>query len=126
MHPPYVGGVGYTFAIYEPIKLPRAPLAAFRCDIGKMDGSDRGDGILFRLAVVDSGGRETVVAEKQWAEHAWTPLTADLSRWAGQSVRFKLISDVGPADNSIGDWSCWANMRVESREPAMQVTVQRY
>ncbi len=125
MHPPYKGGTGYTFALYEPITLPRTPLAALRCDIGKMDGSDRGDGILFRLAVVDAAGHETVVAEKQWAEHAWTSLAADLSRWAGQSFRLKLISDVGPADNSSGDWACWANMRLESREPVMQATVQK-
>jgi len=125
MHPPYKGGVGYTFARYEPITLPRAPHAAFRCEIGKMDGSDRGDGVLFRAMVVDSAGRETVIAEKQWAEHAWTPLTADLGRWAGQSFRLKLISDVGPADNPNGDWSCWANMRLESQEPVMQVTVRK-
>jgi hypothetical protein len=125
MHPPYKGGVGYTFALYDSITLPRSPLAAFRCDIGKMDGSDRGDGVLFRVVVVDSAGRETVIAEKQWAEHAWTPLTVDLRRWAGQSFRLKLVSDVGPADNSSGDWSCWANMRLESQEPVMQVTVRK-
>jgi len=125
MHPPYNGGVGYTFVLYEPIALPPAPAAAFRCDIGKRDASDRGDGILFRVAVVDAAGHETVVAERQWAEHAWTSLTADLSRWAGQSCRLKLISDVGPADNSIGDWACWANMRVETREPVTQVTVRK-
>ena len=90
-----------------------------------MDGSDRGDGILFKVAIVDSAGRETVIAEKQWAEHAWTSLVVDLGRWAGQTFRLKLISDVGPADNSSGDWSCWANMRVESREPAMRVTVRK-
>jgi hypothetical protein len=125
MHPPYNGGVGYAFVLYEPITLPAAPAAALRCEVGKRDGSDRGDGILFRVAVVDAAGRETIVAEKQWAEHAWTSLVADLSRWAGQAVRLKLISDVGPADNSVGDWACWANMRLESREPVMQATVRR-
>jgi hypothetical protein len=125
MHPPYNGGVGYTFVLYEPVTLPAAPVAALRCDVGKRDGSDRGDGILFRVAVVDSAGRQTIVAEKQWAEHAWTSLVADLSRWAGQSIRLKLISDVGPADNSVGDWACWANVRLESREPVMQATVRR-
>ena len=119
MHPPYKGGTGCAFALYAPVTLPREPVAAFRCDIGKRDGSDRGDGILFRVAVVESDGRETLVAGKQWAEHGWTALDADLSRWAGQSVRIKLISDVGPADNSSGDWACWANMRIESRAPVL-------
>ncbi|MBI5393844.1 MAG: hypothetical protein HZA91_00955 [Verrucomicrobia bacterium] len=123
MHPPYQGGVGLAFALYEPVMLPRGSLAAFRCDIGKRDGSDRGDGVVFRVAVVEVGGKETVVAEKQWAEHAWTPLEADLSRWAGKSIRIKLISDVGPANNSSGDWACWANMRIESREPVLKTTL---
>jgi hypothetical protein len=123
MHPPYKGGNGFAFALYEPVTLPRGPLAAFRCDIGKRDGSDRGDGVLFRVAVVEPDGKETVVAEKQWAEHAWTPLEADLTRWAGRTIRLKLISDVGPADNSSGDWACWANIRIENREPALKTTL---
>jgi hypothetical protein len=125
MHPPYLGGVGYAFALYEPVTLPREPRAVFRCDIGKRDGSDRGDGILFRVLVLPADGKETVGAEKQWAEHAWTSLEADLSRWAGQTIRIKLVADVGPADNSGGDWACWANLRLESTEPVMQLSVQR-
>ena len=122
---PTTAALATRFVLYEPIALPAAPLAVFRCDIGKRDGSDRGDGILFRVAVVDSAGHETVVAERQWAEHAWTSLRADLSRWAGQSCRLKLISDVGPANNSAGDWACWANLRLESREPVMRVTLRK-
>jgi hypothetical protein len=30
-------------------------------------------------------------------------------------VRIKLLADVGPADNSVGDWACWAGFRVESQ-----------
>ena len=125
MHPPYQGGTGYSFALYDPVALPGSPLAAFRCDIGKMDGSDRGDGILFRVLVIAPDGKETVVAERQWAEHAWTPLEADLARWAGQTIRLKLIADPGPADNSSGDWAAWATLRLESKEPLLQVTVGR-
>ncbi|HUT90523.1 MAG TPA: hypothetical protein VMY37_13560 [Thermoguttaceae bacterium] len=123
MHPPYIGGVGYAFARFEPVELPQEPNAALRCDVGKADGSDPGDGILFRVAVVDADGTETVVAEKQWIEHAWTPLEADLSRWAGRQVRIKLTSDVGPGDNSSGDWACWTGMRIETFKPALGITV---
>jgi len=123
MHPPYVGGVGYAFALLEPVNLPDEPQAAFRCEIGKADGSDPGDGILFRVAVVDAQGTETTVAEKQWIEHAWTPIEADLSPWAGKQVRIKLASDVGPNDNSSGDWACWAGMRIETARPTLATTV---
>jgi hypothetical protein len=123
MHPPYMTGVGYAFALFEPVDLPRQFPAAFRCLIGKGDGSDPGDGILFRIAVVDAQGRQTIVAEKQWIRHAWTPLEADLSRWAGQRIRVKLVADVGPADNSSGDWACWAEPRIESLRPVLTATI---
>ncbi|MFH1264578.1 MAG: hypothetical protein ABIK89_02540, partial [Planctomycetota bacterium] len=123
MHPPYVGGVGYSFALLEPVELPKEPQAAFRCEIGKADGSDPGDGILFRVAVVDADGAETLVAEKQWIQHAWTPLEADLAPWAGKQVRIKLTSDVGPDDNSSGDWACWTALRIETAGPALRTTV---
>jgi len=123
MHPPYLGGVGYTFAVFEPVELPKDWPAAFRCLIGKADGSDPGDGILFRVAVVDAAGKETMATEKQWIKHAWTPLEADLSRWASQRVQIKLVADVGPADNSAGDWACWAEPRIESLRPVIVTTV---
>ena len=119
MHPPYAGGVGDSFALFEPVSLPSASDAVFRCFAGKADGSDPGDGILFRVAVVEDGGKETVIAEKQWIRHAWVPLAGDLSPWAGKSIRIKLITDVGPGDNSSGDWACWAEFRIESKEPVL-------
>jgi len=123
MHPPYVTGVGYSYARFEPVELPAEPKAALRCQVGKGDGSDPGDGILFRIAVVEPGGKESIVAQKQWIEHAWTPLEADLSAWAGQRVQIKLIADVGPADNSAGDWACWADLRIESLRPVLAASV---
>ncbi len=123
MHPPYMTGVGYTFALFEPVDLPAEPKAAFRCLIGKGDGSDPGDGILFRAAVVEPGGKETVATEKRWGRHAWTPLEADLSPWAGKRVQVKLIADVGPADDSTGDWAAWADLRIESLRPALAASV---
>ncbi len=122
MHPPYMTGVGYSYALLQPVDLPSTG-AAFRCDIGKADGSDPGDGILFRLAVIDSQGTETIVSQQTWTQHAWTPLQADLSRWKGQHIRIKLIADVGAADDSTGDWACWSNMRVESLERELVTTL---
>ena len=123
MHPPYMGATGYSFALFDEIVLPGQPKAALRCQIGKADGSDPGDGVLFKVAVVEADGTETVLAEKQWIEHAWTPLEADLSRFAGEPIRIKLITDVGNADNSSGDWACWAGMSLESLGPTLVPTV---
>ena len=123
MHPPYKRGTGYSAAVFDSIQLPNEPAAQFRSTIGKADGSDPGDGILFRVAVIDSDGTETVIAEKQWIEHAWTSLEADLSPYAGERIQIKLIADVGPRDNSSGDWACWADLIVENAEPTLVSTV---
>ena len=123
MHPPWKGGVGYSYVLYEPIELPGDVPAAFRCRVGKGDGSDPGDGILFRVAVVDEQGRPKPLAEKHWTRHAWGELAADLSPWAGKKVRLKLVADVGRKDNSSGDWACWADLRIESKQSMTDVTV---
>jgi hypothetical protein len=123
MHPPWVGGVGYAFALYEPVSLPSVPPAAFRAVVGKRDGSDPGDGILYKVAVVDEQGRESVVGERRVTEHKWLPIEADLSSFAGKTIRLKIISDVGEADNSVGDWACWAEMRIESLNPSLVRTL---
>lgn len=120
MHPPYQNGVGSSFALYAPMTLPATP-AAFRAVVGKVDGSDPGDGILYKLVVIDSRKQETVAAQTTVTQHEWVPLQADLSPWAGQTIQLKLIADVGLHDDSSGDWSCWAEMRVE----AMQIGLFR-
>jgi hypothetical protein len=114
MHPPWVGGVGYVFVLYDPVALPVRPQAAFRASVGKGDGSDPGDGILYKLVVVDEQGEETVIGQTLVTEHEWLELKGDLSPWAGNTVRLKLIADVGEEDNSSGDWAGAADMRIES------------
>ncbi|MCY3023398.1 MAG: hypothetical protein NTW87_30835 [Planctomycetota bacterium] len=119
MHPPWMGGTGYSFALYDAVSLPAQPAAAFRALVGKGDGSDLGDGILYKVAVVDANGTETMVAEQTVARHEWLPIEADLTPWAGKPVQLKLLTDVGPKDDSSGDWGCWAEMRIESRQPGL-------
>ncbi len=123
LHPPWQGGTGYVFLRFDPLRLPASPPAAFRALAGKRDGSDPGDGIAYRVAVVDEAGTETVAAETHVRKHAWLPLEADLAPWAGKRVRLKLVADVGPADNSSGDWACWAEMRIETRERVLTRTL---
>jgi len=114
MHPPYQGGTGYSFATFSGVSLPAEPAAALRALVGKGDGSYLGDGILYKVAVVDAAGKQTIAGEKTVTTHAWLPIEADLSQWAGQTVSIKLISDVGVQDDSSGDWACWAERRLES------------
>lgn len=124
MHPPYQGGVGYSFAAYDAVALPQDQPAAFRALVGKEDNSDPGDGILYKVVVMDSSGAKSVIAEKTVQRHEWLPIEADLAKFAGQKVRIQLISDVGVNDGSSGDWACWTEMRIESLQPVLQRTLE--
>ena len=74
---------------------------------------------MFKIAIQDAAGKETLVGQTNITQHEWRPFEADLSPWAGQTVRLKLMVDVGPKDNSAGDWAPWAELRVESIRPAL-------
>ena len=116
MHPPYMTGVGYTFARYT-LQVPKTP-TVFRCAVGKGDGSDAGDGILFRVLVEDDHHKRAQIASRQATAHAWYGLEGSLTSWAGQTVTLYLIADVGEKDDSSGDWAAWSDLRLESPEPA--------
>ena len=118
MHPPYMKGTGYTFARYA-LTLPPQPLV-LRCAVGKQDGSDLGDGLLFRVVVEDEKGKRTEVASLPVTSHGWTPLEAALTPWAGKSVSLLLIADVGAKDDSSGDWGAWADLRLEPPAPVYE------
>lgn len=111
MHPPYIGGTGYTFARYA-LTLPPDPLF-FRCAVGKQDGSDPGDGLLFRVVVEEADGKRTEIANRQVSAHAWYALEGSLAPWSGRPVTLLLITDAGKKDNSSGDWGAWAELRLE-------------
>ncbi|MDW8079989.1 MAG: hypothetical protein RMJ16_14005 [Thermoguttaceae bacterium] len=125
MHPPYRKGVGCVAAITEPVRLPAELPAVLRCLVGKGDGSDPGDGILYRVFVLDSAGHQELLGEKHQKEHAWSSWELDLSRWQGKEIRFKLVADVGPAGNSVGDWACWADLKIQSASPQWVYTLKR-
>ncbi|MBI2298088.1 MAG: hypothetical protein HYU66_03905 [Armatimonadetes bacterium] len=123
MHPPYQNGVGYSYALLDEVTLPVDPPVVFRCQVGKRDGGDLGDGILFIVSAVDEAGKATELARQHVAKYEWRPLEADLSDIAGKTVRLKLTSDVGPADDSSADWACWGDMRIESKGPVLTRTL---
>jgi hypothetical protein len=118
MHPPYRDGVGHTFARYA-LTLPEQPLI-FRCAVGKQDGSDPGDGILFRVVVEDAQGERTEIASQTVTAHAWHALEGTLTPWAGQRISLLLITDVGEKDNSSGDWGVWGDLCLEPPEPSYE------
>ena len=119
MHPPYKTGVGYSFAtiaVELPAGRPRLDFA-----LGFRDGSTTIDGCLFKVVVID-GKKQAVVFAEQYSELAkWANRSADLAAFAGKSVVLKLITDVGPKDDSNSDWACWGQPRVVLDEDIVAV-----
>ena len=118
IHPPYLKGTGRAWLEYD-LKVPQLAdgTAVFRSWVGKKDGSTPGDGIVFQVAVLtpDANGKEKIIAEQLVDGHFWRPIEADLTPYIGQRIRLRLISDVGPKNNSIADQSHWGTPRIEGR-----------
>ena len=116
-HPPYLGGTGAVSVALRPISLPPEVPVTIQAMVGKADGSDPGDGILYQIWVTDDQGERTKVGEQRVTKHEWLPIAADLSPWQGQTVRVEFLADVGEANNSSGDWACWADCSFKTTKP---------
>lgn len=129
LHPPYSGGVGRTF-IRNDFTVPTGS-ASFRMSIGRRDGSDAGDGILFKIAVAefDENGAlipesEKVLAEKNLTEFKWDEMEADLSPYLGKKISLLVISDCGEHDDTSGDWAAVADLRLETADVKLVRTLK--
>jgi hypothetical protein len=89
--------------------------------------SPTGDGVRFQAAVTPLGsqsqsGTEVVVLDRsvnpraRTEDRGWVPVEADLSPWAGTTIRLTLRTF--PRDDLTFDWSGWANPVVVVRETA--------
>ena len=122
-HPPWIGGVGYSWGLTRKIKLPAEP-CEFQAFIGLRDGGLSSDGVLFTVLAVDESGREHVLIKEHWAKREWKPVTANLSQFSGRTIRLKYVTDVGPNDNSNADWACWGEPRIVLSRPVARLEIQ--
>ncbi|HUT33268.1 MAG TPA: hypothetical protein VNE39_07305 [Planctomycetota bacterium] len=109
-HPPYQGGVGSAFGEFE-VALPDEA-CAFETLVGFTDGSSTADGCVFSVEV-KAGEKWETAGKLQFGElKRWMPFRADLSSFRGKKVAIRLVTDVGPADDSNSDWAAWGEPRV--------------
>ena len=114
-HPPWGDNTGYVFTVW-PLELPEES-AQLDFALGFRSGSTTDDGCVFKVNVLSGGDETTLFSEQYQRVDAWAKHSVDLSDYAGQSVEIKLITDVGPADNSHSDWALWGAPRVVAKAP---------
>jgi hypothetical protein len=121
IHPPWQQGLTGTLAAEYPIELPKStPLTLSFANAMIPDG--KGDGVTFRVRVAPfdapAGQLGKIVFERHTAARTWQAATADLSAFAGQTVRLQLESHPGPKNDTGWDGSFWAEpLLVAGRPP---------
>jgi hypothetical protein len=108
MHPP-------SQATWE-IALPVTPTAAtFWMGLSPEAETWWGDGVTFRVLVDGTEAFSHHLTAEQ-AQAGWRPAVADLSDWAGQTVRLTLATGAGPDGEGGGDWAGWGDVRILAGE----------
>ncbi len=118
VHPPYRGGVGYTFWTRE-VTVPRAGRIELFTGMGEKS-PQRSDGVVFRIELAELQGKRPADFQRifthQQVDARWIAHSVDLARWQGKRVRLKFISDCGPNDNAVTDHSLWGDVVVVGPE----------
>jgi len=121
MHPPWHEGLVGTVLTEFPVVLPNSRPIRLSFAHGVTE-TGTGDGVTFRVraAPLDApkGTFGEILFERHSAAKTWQPAEADLSRFAGQSVRLQLESHPGPAKNTGWDASYWAEPMLSAGTPA--------
>jgi hypothetical protein len=114
MHEPYAKGPGIILAEY-PLALPQSPSIHLRFANSVRDDTPNqapGDGVTFRVRVLPFDapeGREgEIVFERHNHTAVWQDGEADLTRFAGRSIRLQLENHPGPRNNTTNDAAYWA------------------
>ncbi len=124
MHPPYAEGVGYTWAISDPILLPSNP-CQFHCYAGIRDGGDPSDGVWFTVYVITGKDKRVKIGEITAEQHEWKEFQGDLSPFEGKKIRIMLKGDVGPNNNSTADWGAWGEPEIRLSKPSVETIIAR-
>ncbi len=119
-HPPWQKGqVGSVWVEY-PVELSQAQ--PIRLDFANaMTPEGQSDGVTFCVRVAEWNAPAAqpgkVVFQRHTAAKTWEPAQADLTPWAGRTVRIQLESHPGPKHNTGWDSCFWAEPTLSAGHP---------
>ena len=105
-HPPYQGAIGDTFGEFT-VALPESPKINLEFDIGLLDGTENSDGVTFIVSV-----QEAEVFRRNYREQRWERVVLDLTRYSGETVLLRFITNPGPAGNTGWDSAIWGEPKI--------------
>jgi len=117
VHPAYRTGWGDVYLDYR-VKLPVQKVIGLDFATAIRDNAATeppSDGVEFRAQVDDGAGFKTLFTRFSKAKR-WEEAHVDLSAYAGQTVTLRLVTDPGPAHNTVCDQSFWAEPAVRGGE----------
>jgi hypothetical protein len=107
MQPPYRRYIGGAVYVEYTVSVPDAPGVRFSFKAGLPDRATRSDGV-FLVIRIDG--------EEQWranlAPVGLHPFSIDITKYAGRTVTFRLITHPGIHGNAILDWACWTDLQI--------------
>lgn len=120
IHPPWQNGQVGTLLAEYPVGLPKTgPIKLEFANAMQREG--RSDGVTFRVRVLPfdapAGEQGKVVFERHVTAKEWQPAQADLSAFAGQTVRIQLESHPGPKNDTGWDSSFWLEPTLVCGDP---------
>jgi hypothetical protein len=118
-HPPYKGGVGYTYWS-RTLTVPEEGRLQLVTSMGPLS-PERSDGVDFLVYLSPAYSTEPVVEGVKIFEHSQKsyeliPHDVSLANWVGQSIRLSFVADCGPNDNSTTDHAFWGDAVVTGPE----------
>ena len=105
-HPPWQGDSGDTFGEFT-LALPESSRINLEFDIGLWDGTENSDGVTFIVSV-----QEAEVFRRHYREQRWERVVLDLTRYSGETVLLRFITNPGPAGNTGWDSAVWGEPKI--------------
>ena len=106
-------GTGLVYAVAK-LKLPAGRRLQFLSEVYMEPGAvgeGKTDGVVFSIEATD--GAKTRRAQVHATNADPTPLSLDLTEFAGREVTIRLAGDPGPKRSATFDWARWRNARIE-------------
>jgi hypothetical protein len=128
IHPPWKEGHVGTALIEFPLNLPKTGNIALRF-ANALVPEGHSDGVTFRVRVLPLGAPEgqlgKIVFERNTVAKTWLAGQADLTAYAGQSIRLQLESHPGPRNDTGWDHSYWAEPTLVCGTPETPISPAR-